>query len=129
MRQTETRTEIIELGDDGVLRCTVKATDRHDLEDARENVGAASEMAGGRRMPLLLDMRQARNVSREARAHYSGDENAPNILALAMLIDSPLGVVIGNFFLKVNRPPYPLRLFRNEREAEQWLRATSMPPS
>jgi hypothetical protein len=46
-----------------------------------------------------------------------------------MLIDSPLGVVIGNFFLKVNRPPYPLRLFRNEREAEQWLRAASVPPS
>lgn len=124
MKRTETRTEVIELAEDGVMRCTVKETDRHDLDDARENVRASAVVAGGRRVPVLLDLRRARNVSREARAHYAGEENARQVLAVAMLIGSPLGVVIGNFILQVNRPRYLLRLFRDEGEAVRWLRTS-----
>ena len=124
MAQTiETRTEVITLGDDGILRCRVKPTETHTLEDAVENVRATAGLVGGRRAPFLLDARAATGISREARLYYTGPENAAVVLATAMLIGSPVGRIIGNFLIRVNQPQFPFRLFTEEAAALGWLGA------
>ena len=42
-------------------------------------------------------------------------------LAVALVIDSPLSRVLGNFFLGFNRPETPARLFTSVDEARAWL--------
>ncbi len=117
----ETRTEIITLDDDGVCRCRVKSTATHTLDDARENVEATSSLAGDRRVPLILDARDATNITREAREYYTGPENAEVVMATAMIIGSMVGRIIGNFLIRVNRPPFPFRLFSDETSANDWI--------
>lgn len=117
----ETRTEVITLGDDGILRCRVRPTDQHTLEDAVENIRAVAGLLGGACVPVLLDARATRGVSRQAREYYTGPESTRLIRCMAMLIGSPLGRVIGNFLIQVNRPSYPLRLFSDEAEALRWI--------
>lgn len=117
----ETRTETVTLGDDGILRCKVKPTDVHTLEDAVENVRASATLAGGVRVPALLDARAARGITRQAREYYTGPENAKVVLGTAMLINSSVGRIIGNFMIQVNRPAFPIRLFSDEAEALRWL--------
>jgi len=41
---------------------------------------------------------------------------------VALLIASPLSRVLGNFYLRINRPETPTRLFSSEEEAGAWLR-------
>ncbi len=121
-RSIETRTEFISFDDTlDIVRCEVKATDEHLLEDAIENVRATSELAAGRRVFLLLDARATVTISREAREYYAGPTNAKIVRATAMLIGSPVGRIIGNFILRVNRPPFPFRLFSDDESADAWF--------
>jgi hypothetical protein len=43
------------------------------------------------------------------------------VSAVALIVDTPLSRVLGNFFLAVNKPLYPTRLFDNEASALAWL--------
>ena len=45
------------------------------------------------------------------------------VSALALIVGSPLSRIIGNFFLSVNKPLYPARLFDNEASGLAWLQA------
>ena len=120
-RTIETRTETITLGEDGILRCRVKPVDNHSLEDAIANVRASAELLAGARAPTLLDARSARAITRPAREYYTGPENAKVTLGTAMLINSSVGRIIGNFMIQVNRPAFPIPLFSDEAEALRWL--------
>jgi hypothetical protein len=42
--------------------------------------------------------------------------------AAALLIGSPLTRAIGNFFMGLNKPLIPTRLFTSETEALAWLK-------
>ena len=120
-KSIETRTEIITYGNDGIVRCSVKPTEDHTLADAEENVRATAVLTEGRRMPLVLDARQAKKITREAREYYTGPKNAEVVMATAMIIGSSVGKIIGNFLIRVNRPPFPFRLFSDEDSAYAWL--------
>lgn len=116
-----TRTERIWL-QDGVVRCVVLPTASHTLADAHENDRAVASLTGNRRLPMLLDTRASRGLDRDARVYYVRPEAAQSLAALAMLIDSQIGRIFGNFFMSVNQPPFPLRLFTNESDALAWLK-------
>jgi hypothetical protein len=91
------------------------------LADARENIAVTARLTGGARAPILVDLRQLRSQSAEARAYLAGPEATRVSLAVALIVGSPLSVAIGNFFLGFNRPAVPTRLFRDEEAALQWL--------
>ena len=75
----------------------------------------------GRRRPVLVDMTDVRSMNRDARMYYAGPETAAVECAAALLVGSPLTSVIGNFFLGLNKPLIPTRLFTREEEALTWL--------
>lgn len=91
------------------------------LEDARENTRAAAILTGGRRRPMLVDLRAIRSQTAEARVHFAGPEGAEVGLAVALWIGSPISRAVGNFFLGFNRPLMPTRLFTDEAAAIEWL--------
>jgi hypothetical protein len=43
-------------------------------------------------------------------------------LATALIVDSPVGRIIGNFFIGMNKPGIPVKIFDSEDKAIQWLR-------
>jgi hypothetical protein len=93
------------------------------VNDAKENVAAQLRLAAGRRLPLLVDIKNCRTIDEEAKAYYAGLQD---FSALALVGGSLLGNVIGNFFLgRYNDRSVPTRLFTNEVEAIAWLREVS----
>jgi hypothetical protein len=60
-------------------------------------------------------------MDRAAREYYAGTELAAVVSAAALLISSPVGRVIGTFFLRIAHSATPIRLFTNEQEALAWL--------
>ncbi len=90
-------------------------------EDAAENIAVTTRLTGGRRFPVLVDLRSVRSQSAEARAYQAGPEALRVTLAVALIIGSPLSRMIGNFYLGFNKPPVPTRLFTSVSEAEDWL--------
>jgi len=92
-----------------------------ELADARENLETTSRLSTGSRLAVLVDLRQVKSQSSEARVLLAGPEAARVSRAVALVIGSPLSRVIGNFYLRFNRPETPTRLFTSEEEAGAWL--------
>ncbi len=90
-------------------------------DDAAENIAVTTRLTGGRRFPVLVDLRAVRSQSADARAYLAGPEALRVTLAVALIIGSPLSRMIGNFYLGFNKPPVPTRLFTSVSEAEGWL--------
>jgi hypothetical protein len=118
----EVRTHIIWLEDDGIVRVKVKPNIHITLQDAQVAMRAISEVCGGKTRPALVDMRGLVGMDREARLFFAGEETAKVEAAAALIIESPLSKAIGNFFMGLNKPIFPTRLFTSETEALAWLK-------
>jgi hypothetical protein len=92
-----------------------------ELADAVENIANVTRCVKGRRLPVVVDMRSIRSQSAGARAYFAGPEATQVTIALALVVSSPVSRVLGNFFLGVNRPAVPTRLFGDVETAERWL--------
>lgn len=111
------------MGEDGIARTKVKPNAEVTLEQARENSIAVNALSkGGRTFPLLVDSRAIKSISKEARDFFSMNNRESNVVAFAIIIDSPLSKIIGNFFMGLNKPRVPARLFTRETEALEWLK-------
>lgn len=93
------------------------------LDDARENLALTKRLTNGQRMPVLVDLRGVRSQSAEARRLFAGPAATAVSVAVALVVESPLSRVVGNFYLGFNRPETPTRLFTSTDDAEQWLRS------
>lgn len=98
-----------------------------DLADAHENLAVTATLTGGRRLPVMVDLRGVRSQSAEARAHFAGPAATAVTRAVALVISSPLSRVVGNFFLGFNRPETPARIFTATGDAETWLASFQTP--
>lgn len=91
------------------------------LDDARDAVRVTFEVAGDKRRPVLVDLRGIRYQSRQARDYLSSGEMERMFAAVALLVESPVSQVIGNFFMRLRQQPIPTRLFNEEQQAVEWL--------
>jgi hypothetical protein len=91
-------------------------------DDAKEDLAAIEKLAGGRKTPLLVDLRSVRSVARDARNHFAGEDAERMVHAVAFLVDSSISKVIGNFFIGLNKPPYAAQLFTSEEPALEWCK-------
>lgn len=93
-----------------------------ELEHAKENTRKVLELSGDQVYPILVDIRKIRSISKEARDHFSMRGRKPGVVAIAMLVSSPLSRIIGNFFLGLNQPVVPTKLFSDEESAVKWIK-------
>ncbi len=71
--------------------------------------------------PFVIDLRGIRSISKEAR-EYMGKEGSQYVTAGALLTNSFLAKTLGNFFLAINTPKVPSRLFDDKEKAIEWLK-------
>ena len=74
---------------------------------------------------VLIDMTAVTEITKEARDYFANKRTASIQRATALLIGSPVSRLIGNFFMGLNRPISPTRLFTNPHKAIQWLHTFS----
>lgn len=78
-------------------------------------------IADGQARPTLVDLRGMRSVDLAARRIGSGPEITAVVRRMALLVGSPATRVIGSFFLRVQSPQFPTRVFNDEQRARAWL--------
>ncbi|MCA9734348.1 MAG: STAS/SEC14 domain-containing protein [Deferribacteres bacterium] len=124
VRHTQTEKLWIE---DGIVIAECLEGSVHDLAAAEENVSAHNylrvEELGGKQVPLVVDARRAKSIERAAREFYTGPANNANVTAVAILVDSAWSRMIANFFIGLNKGPFPIKLFTDKQESIQWLNA------
>tara|TARA_R110000764_G_scaffold239973_2_gene341101 strand:- start:49994 stop:50410 length:417 start_codon:yes stop_codon:yes gene_type:complete len=96
-----------------------------DLKAARLIVKDRMQLQEGREMPVLCDIRQIRNINKEAR-DYLALEGSQWITALALLVDPPVTDVISTLYLGTHPQNVPTRSFTDKSEALAYLGIETM---
>ncbi|HEY6726765.1 MAG TPA: hypothetical protein VI197_22180 [Polyangiaceae bacterium] len=105
----------------GIFRVNYPHGSRIELDDVLWIRARHQQAAGVRKIPVLVDARSVRSMSLTARRAAAGPEIARITSRLVVPVDGPISAVIGNFFMRVAKPPYPTRLFTEVDAAEAWL--------
>lgn len=90
-------------------------------EAQRKRLDDFIRITGGKKMCMLLDITYARPSRKEDRDE-AAELLAKVVKAMAMVSRSPLGRMIANLFFGLKPPPYPVKMFSDEKEAKEWLR-------
>ncbi len=85
-------------------------------------MAAYRKISKGKRLPLLIDTKTMKSLSREARVYFASEEAAACASAAGIVVGSPVSKVLGNFYLGLGSPKLPSRLFTSEDEALTWLK-------
>jgi hypothetical protein len=121
-RSISTRNFSLWLDDElGITRGRMTEGMGEDGEHALENLAAIRTLVEGKPRPFLVDVRGGTRFTREARELYASDAPRGAWVAVAILVDSMVTRAIANFFLAVNHPRWPFRMFTDEAEAIRWL--------
>jgi hypothetical protein len=112
----------ISIGDDNILRAWAAPGSQETIEEAIHHLEIMRNLANGRRLPALVDLRGIKSTTREAREFYGCDEYAKVVCAAALVVGSSVSRVVGNFYLGLNRGVYPIKLFTDEAVALEWLK-------
>lgn len=115
----ETRTLKISLLDNEFVYTETKPNAKENLDDAKENIDGILKIMEGRKLPMISDINNLKSQSKEARDHYS---NSPICSAVALVTDSTISRIIGNFFLGLNKSTAPTKLFKSKEDAIGWVR-------
>jgi hypothetical protein len=110
------------LGEDGIVRIIHKPDAEVTLESAKETMEAYLKIYQGKKRPLFVDTKMMKSLAREARQYYAGEEAAKVASAVALMVDTPVSKVLGNFYIGLSKPHLPSRLFSSDSEALEWLK-------
>lgn len=70
--------------------------------------------------PSLFDIREIKQSTKEAR-DYMANKGNDLVLASAVVVSSPVLRMMANFYIMVNKPKNPTRIFTDKDDAVEWL--------
>jgi hypothetical protein len=79
------------------------------------------QLTEGRKTPFLFSAMEGVIVTKEARDNAIKLEDQSPVCAVAVLADNLAYRIIANFYLQVNKPKNPYKVFKNQDEAIRWL--------
>jgi len=122
----ETDVSKLTMADDGILYWDYHPGADVSFAEAKKEMKEVGKLvtqnAAGKR-PFLIDIRKIHRITLEARSHFASTESSQYVRAAALVTESAISRVIGNFFLGLNKPPHPIKIFTSEEKALNWLQA------
>jgi len=92
-------------------------------EDAKKYVATAMRVSGGKPKLVLTDFREVDFMMMGAFNRFAGPEMSKITKAAALLVNmsSPFTALGASLLLKLERDPFPMKVFTDEKEAIDWL--------
>ena len=125
MKKIEVKAFITWIDENDICVTLVKPNAIIELEDAMQNSDSVSKLSDGKIYPMLVNLKEIKSISKDARDHFSMQGRTPGVSAIGILIKSPVSSIIGNFFLGLNKSVVPTKLFTNDDKAKNWLKQIS----
>lgn len=92
-----------------------------EVSDVKEILAAEQALTRGAPIRQLARIDGIAGASSDARAYAAEDEYASAHAGIAIVTTKAVPRILGNFWMRVNKPPIPTRLFSSEDEARAWL--------
>lgn len=106
--------------EDGILHFYYKEIETMDLDMAITCVKDRLQFTDNKAYPCLVDVIMLKNSTKEARDYLAVQGNE-GISANAILVNSMAFKMMANFYIMVNKPQNPTRMFTDKTSALEWL--------
>lgn len=116
------KTLILEVIGDDILNIRLKDDAMVGRSDMQEYLEAIKTEFGGRSFKNLVEFGSYSNVTPEAREFAGSVESNAYTLADAFVLHSLSQRILGNFYMKFDKPAKPTQIFSDREEALVWLR-------
>jgi hypothetical protein len=104
-----------------LLIATYKKDLKVNLDIAKEIIGERHEFTNHKPVVVLVYNQGVVRMDKRAREYLSSGDGVKGIIAAAIVVGSPFTSFMANFFVSVNKPKMPAKVFSNEEEALKWL--------
>lgn len=112
----------ISIQEEGIIRYEIDNVDEITRENLDEYFEVVKNLGGGKAFCNLVIMEKFVQVGEDARKYAASEENNTYTIADAFVINSFALKIVGNFYIRYDKPVRPTRLFTNEEDALKWLR-------
>jgi len=120
-QEIQTRIARMWLDESGFVQVRYKKGAVMELVDAQELGDQILSLTGGVPGYIVSDL-EIKGFASDARTYAARPEFSRKLVAVAAFGQSAVGRLIATIFLRLQRPPYQLRLFATEEQAAEWLR-------
>ena len=109
--------------DTGIIHARIFPGQEIDLKRSIEYHELIVYLSSNQPHVSVIDITGITSISADAREQLEKNSSEwGNTLAVALVTNSFSARVIGNFFLTINKPAYPIKLFSDSVVAHQWAR-------
>lgn len=104
-----------------IVQMTAHPGATFDAEHAIDNRTAALELAGWQRCGLIFESEGDIVTTPEMRQVSASAQYNSHFIAVALVSPSVAMKILGNFYMRINKPVVPTRFFSQHEPAEAWL--------
>lgn len=120
-RQIEVPSALIQIREDGIMHIHIKVDLDFDMENSLEILDAKIEVSEGEKHPILYTGSKFVIPTNEVREYLASEKRNALTIAEAFLVKSLPQRLISNFYIKINKPARPTKMFTNKEKAMEWL--------
>ena len=107
---------------DGILEMHCSDDAIFDTSHIQELVSKIGVMTNGKKCKQITIAGAYTSVTKEGREYMATDEAVLFTTVEAYVIQSLAQRILGNFYLKFNKPKVPTKMFTDREKAEKWLK-------
>jgi hypothetical protein len=122
MKTFETKAFLMTIHDDLFIEFKVKKNTTLQAGDVWESRDMSIQHIPGKKFFVLFEADENADISGDARRAGASDEYTKHVAALALYSTKLHEKIIGNLFLKINRPKVPTQFFDDRDKAIEWLK-------
>lgn len=71
--------------------------------------------------PAIIDLTGVLSISSDGRQYIAEEIAKIGVPATALIVKSRISRLIGSFFIGINKPDFPVKLFDDTEKAENWI--------
>jgi hypothetical protein len=105
-----------------IVQMTALPGSTFDAHHALDNRTAALELAGWERCGLIFESDTDIVTTPEMRQVSASEQYNSHYIAVALVSPSLAMKILGNFYMRINRPTVPTRFFSQQDIAVEWMR-------
>jgi hypothetical protein len=123
MKTLETDSIHLRLHETGLVEILIKNGAIYDVNEMKQGKDFITAQLGEQKAYILLEVEGDVYTTREARELAASDEHSKHHGAIAICSDKLAVKILGNLYIRINKPKAPTKFFGQREEGIKWLRA------
>jgi hypothetical protein len=118
----ETSVSVLTIHENGIGQMHFKDGIILDVPEQMEHLNALIQITNGKKTPFIVTAGKHVNITPQARNNAIVIEDDSPVCATAVVVQNLAYRLIADFYMKINKPKTPYKVFTDQKAAFEWCR-------